>query len=272
MNLIIKGLIIGIGKIIPGVSGAMLAITLGVYEKMLFSIANLKREFTTNAKFLTKIGIGIAISIIITSKIVVKCLKHCYLPTMLLFIGMIIGGMPSIIKKIKIEKKTILISIISLIILIPIIFNSNTIPNSHEIKYTTIDFIKLIGIGFIDAFSSIVPGISGTALLMMFGYYNSILQTFGSILNPSKLAHNLFVMIPFIIGFLLGIVIVSKIINFLFKNFKNTTYIIITTLITLTTIILIKNTFGHTYTQTQMLIGLPLLIIGYLISVKLDKE
>lgn len=272
MNLIIKGLIIGIGKIIPGVSGAMLAITFGLYERMLSSLANLKREFITNAKFLTKIGTGIVLSIILTSKIVVKCLNNYYLPTMLLFAGMIIGGTPSILKKIKFKKKDIIISLISLIILSFIFFNNNAITNSYKIEYTIIDFIKLTGVGFIDAFSSIVPGISGTALLMMIGYYNTILQTFSSILDLNQFKHNLFIMVPFFIGFILGIIIVSKIINFLFKNFRNSTYIIITIFMTLTTIILIKNIFEHTYTIIELIIGIPLLIIGYIISSKLDKE
>lgn len=272
MKLIAKGLIIGIGKIIPGVSGAMLAITLGVYERILFSLANLKKEFFANAKFLTKIGIGIILSIILTSKIVVKCLKCYYFPTMLLFIGMIIGGIPNLLKKVKFKKQDIIVSFISLVTLSFMFFNNNTVTNLYEIEYTIIDFIKLIGVGFIDAISSIIPGISGTALLMMIGYYNIILKTFGSILNISQLAQNIFTMIPFSIGFLLGIIIISKILNLLFKKFKNTTYIIITIFMTLTTIILIKNTFEYMYTTTELLIGISLLIIGYIISLKLDNE
>lgn len=271
MNLILKGLIIGIGKIIPGVSGAMLAISLGVYEKILYALANLKKQFNENVKFLIKIGIGITLSIIITSKIIVKCLNDFYFPTMLLFIGMIIGGMPNMIKKIKFKKSDIIIVLITIIILSLFIFKKINITNLYEVKYTIIDFIKLIGIGFIDAFSSIIPGISGTALLMMTGYYNIILETFSSILNPIQIKQNLFIMVPFIIGFLLGILIISKLLNFTFKKYKNQSYIVIIIFMIFTSTTLVKNTFTYTYTLVELLIGITLFIIGYLLSLKLER-
>ena len=125
MNLIIKGFIIGIGKIIPGVSGAMLAITLGEYEKIIEAISNIKKNTIKNTKYLSTIGIGIILAITLTSKIIVKCLNMHYFPTMLLFIGMIIGGIPKIIKETKPKIKDILLSVIILLILFLIIKNLN---------------------------------------------------------------------------------------------------------------------------------------------------
>jgi len=271
MNLIIKGFIIGIGKIIPGVSGAMLAMTLGIYEQLIESIANIKKDFLKNAKILIKPGIGIIIAITLTSKIVVKCLNNYYLATMLLFIGMIVGGIPQLIKQTKLKKQHILRSTIILIAIYIIIKNINII-NNYQINYTILDFIKIIGIGILDAISSIIPGISGTAILMMLGYYNTILETFATILHINKIARNIFIITPFIIGFAIGTLLISKIINIIIKKQKNLINIITIIFMTMTIITLIKKSLSTTFTTLELIIGIILFIIGIIISIKLDKN
>lgn len=272
MNLIIKGIIIGIGKIIPGVSGSLLAMSLGVYEQLLSIISNIKDKFMGNIYFLTKIGFGIILSIILTSKIVVKCLEFYYLPTMLLFIGMIIGGLPNILKKVNPQKNDIPLLLIATIITIYILTMNNLPINNYKINYTLVDFFKIIIIGFVDAFSSVVPGISGTALLMMIGYYNTILETFSTLVDSDRLNHNVFILIPFFIGFIIGVIITSKILNYLFKKYKNKIYIIIAIFMFITTLILIKNVFSSSYTLLELIIGILLFILGYIISLKLEKK
>jgi len=270
MNLIIKGFIIGIGKIIPGVSGSMLAITLGEYEKIIETISNLKKTDLENIKYLTKIAIGIILAITLTSKIIVKSLNTYYFATMLLFIGMIIGGIPSIAKKIKLDYKDIIISIITIIIFI-IMIKTKKIHN-HQIEYTIIEFIKLIGIGTIDALSSIIPGISGTALLMLFGYYDIIINTFSTTLNLLYVRQNMFILIPFIIGFTSGMIIISKIINILLKKQKNKLNIIITIFMIITTTILTKKTIETNATIIEIIIGIILGILGIITTMKLENK
>ena len=93
IRLIVKGLIIGLGKIIPGVSGGMLAISLGVYEKGLDALSHFFRNVKENTKFLCLLGLGILISVVLMSKLIKFSLDNYYLPTMLLFIGLIAGGL-----------------------------------------------------------------------------------------------------------------------------------------------------------------------------------
>ena len=271
MNLIIKGFIVGIGKIIPGVSGSVLAITLGIYEKIIDAISNIKKDIKKNLEFLSKIALGIILSITLTSKIIVKCLNKYYFPTMLLFIGMIFGGMPKIIKETKLRKKDIIITTIILLIYISISENLKII-NSHKIEYTFQETTKLFGIGMLDAASSIIPGISGTALLMMLGYYNIILEMFASILNIKYIGKNTFIIIPFTLGFIIGTILISKIINILIKKNKNMLNIIILIFMTITTITLIKNTFSHLENSRQLIIGTILFIIGIIVSMKMEKN
>ena len=104
---VLKGFIIGIGKIIPGVSGSMLAISLGVYEKILEIIANLKFITINKFFFLSTIILGALISTSIFSKGVKWLLDNFYFSIMLLFIGLIIGGFPDIYKEVKNSKPKI---------------------------------------------------------------------------------------------------------------------------------------------------------------------
>lgn len=98
-NLYIKGVIIGIGKIIPGVSGSVLAMSLGIYEEAIKAINHFFKDISRHFKFLFVVGLGIITSVVLTSNIIKYFLNHFYLPTMLLFIGLIIGGISLFLKK-----------------------------------------------------------------------------------------------------------------------------------------------------------------------------
>jgi len=275
MDLIIKGFIIGIGKILPGVSGSLLAITLGIYEKIIEKISNLKKDIIKNTIFLSKISIGIIISIIMFSKIIVKCINNHYFATMLLFIGMITGGIPKIIKKTKLTKSNIIITITTVIILIIILnlCNSNQgIINNHILEYKIEEFIKLIGVGIIDSITSIIPGISGTAILMSIGYYNIIITSFSNITKIDTLTPTLFVLIPFGIGFIIGTIYVSKIINIIIKKNKNIINILSIIFMIITTIILIKQALISKYTKLELIIGLNLFIIGIIMITYINRN
>ena len=87
--LFIKGLIIGIGKIIPGVSGAVLAMILKVYDDGINSIVNIFKNPKKNILFLLNIGLGILIGIVLFSNVINYTLKNYYVITMLFFIGLI---------------------------------------------------------------------------------------------------------------------------------------------------------------------------------------
>ena len=206
MKNIIKGFIIGIGKIIPGVSGSMLAISLGVYYKVLEIIADAKK-IAANIKFLFLLIIGFLTSISIISNTVKWLLDIAYFPIMLLFIGLIIGGMPDILNEIK-GKKHNLKNIIILILSLTFCYTLSTL-NSVNLENKNNIFVYIL-LGLIEAFSSIVPGISGTAIYMSLGCYDMMLDYFSNIFNLQYLSFTLF----FTIGLLTGTIILAKTITF----------------------------------------------------------
>ena len=105
--LFLKGFIIGIGKIIPGVSGSVLAVSMGVYEKSLDYLANFRKKFKESISFLMPLGLGIVLSILLFSKIILFFLNSYPMPTLCLFFGLLIGTIPNVIKKLNLSIKII---------------------------------------------------------------------------------------------------------------------------------------------------------------------
>lgn len=268
--LILKGMIIGAGKIIPGVSGGMLAITLNVYDKGIKAISEFFKDMKNHLTFLLTLGIGIVISIITLSKLIKYSLNNFYLPTMLLFIGLIIGGIPSVIKEAKQEKslKNIIIMLIPFLLIFSVSMISTIFNNSVEKE---VSFIPLVLIGVVDAITMIVPGISGTALLMMLGYYDMVITSFGNLTDFSLLGQNLQVLIPFGIGMVLGTIALSKIINYLLEKHRISSYYAIIGFSISSVLLLLGETLKSNYNIGEVIISMFLLIIGYFISRKLDK-
>ena len=269
ITLIIKGIIIGIGKIIPGVSGGMMAISLNVYDKSIDAISNFFKDIKNNFLFLLKLGIGIMIAIILFSKIINYALFNFYLPTMLLFIGLIIGGIPNILKEVKKEVNLININLM----LIPIIFILLVAILSSHLKLNNVSHSKvmILGLlGIIEALTMIIPGISGTMILMMLGYYNLIIESFGNLTRPDLFISSLGVLFPFGIGIFLGIVFFSKIIDKLLNKYRIKSFYIILGFTISSIGLLLINILKNNYSLNSLIINLVFLGIGFIIGKYFD--
>ena len=257
---ILKGFIIGIGKIIPGVSGAILAISMGVYDKSIYYINNFKDNKKESIKYLLPLGIGIIISIIFFSKIINYLLDKYYVLTMLFFIGLIIGTIPSITK--EINKKDYYLVIISFLIFI--LLSILGINNTYIVNGSIIDIIVFLISGLFEAIGTVVPGVSSTALLMTIGTYKIIISSIANITNIK-------ILVPFIIGTILGLLVVVKIIDYLFKKYRHRVYAVILGLLLSTIMVIIINTFKYQVSILNIIIGIILMILGIFISNIFEK-
>jgi putative membrane protein len=264
--LFIKGIIIGIGKVIPGVSGSMLAISMGIYQKLLDSINNFFRDIKNNFLFLFKIGLGVFVAIVFFSKIILKCLNNYYIVTMFFFIGLILGSFKDIDREIKKRNKGLII----ITFLITLILGLISVDIEFNIKNTFLKFIYFIIVGFVDAFTMIVPGISGTATLMMIGAYNSLMETFSNLLNFNQLLDNILIMIPFLIGLFIGVIFTVKLINYLFKKCKDDTYSAIIGFCVSTIILMFIKCINSSYTLLYLILAFIMLIVGFTLSKKIN--
>ena len=265
--LIFKGFIIGIGKIIPGVSGSILAISLGLYEKLINSINNFFKDIVGNSKFLIKILIGVLIAIILFSKVVVFLLNKYYVVTIFTFIGLIVGSLQDIKKETKIKKHYLLFFIVLLLL---ILINYLSFKKELNIDNGIINFIYWIFAGFVEAFSTVVPGISGTSMLMMIGAYDKLMVSLSNVLNVDIIVYNLSILLPFLIGMIGGIFAVSKLIYICFKKQKEKTYCVILAFSYSAIIIMLVNCINKLVNFYDILIGLVLFSLSYFISKKVN--
>lgn len=258
-----KGFIIGIGKIIPGVSGAMLAAIMGVYDKSLYYICNFRKNIKESIKYLSPIAVGILLSIILFSKVISICLDKYYVITMFFFIGLVIGGLPFIINKInKKNKKDYSITIISFSIFFFLsIFNIN---NNYTPQNNFIDIIIYILSGLLEAIGTIVPGVSSAALLMIVGTYDQIVYSIGNITNIKLI-------ITFSISTIIFILLLMKIVEYLFRKYNNKMYSFVLGVLSSSIILLIIQVFKNKVSIITLSISLIFMVLGIIIT-NLFKE
>ena len=260
--LILKGIIVGIGKIIPGVSGAMIAISLGIYQPLIDCINNLFKDFKNNICFLIKIGIGVLISIVFFSKIITASFKFSYISTIFFFIGLIMGSLDNINK--NIDRNNIYISILIFVIVLLLgLFNIN---NQVRIGNNLINFLFYILVGIIDAATMIIPGISGTATLMMIGAYDTLINSLSNLTNVYLIGQNVKTLFPFLLGLIIGTILTAKLIDFLFKNYKTKTYSAILGFSISTIILMALKCLKMSYSFLELVISFVLLFVGMIIT------
>lgn len=262
----LKGIIIGVGKVIPGVSGAMLAATLGIYEKGLEILSNLKTQLLKNIKFVLSIGLGILCSMVLGSKLILYLLNNHYLITIFCFMGMIVGGVKPLYNKIykKFNITNLLVFLFSFFSIILLSFVKIQLKNANGI------FVYILS-GISEAISTIVPGISGTALLMLIGTYDEIMQCFANLFDISIMFQNFFVLIPFTGGLIVGVISVSKIINNLLKKHKVSTYYAIMGFSLSSVVIMFIQTLNKNYSLLEVILSFIFFIIGYEVATRIPE-
>lgn len=280
--LVIKGFIMGIANIIPGVSGGTLAMTLGIYEQFISSISHLFSKLKENLKFLIPVAIGMVLAIVTLSRVIDYSFNHFPLPTMLFFVGLVLGGIPMIYSKIKDEKKTKPSNIITFLIPFAIVIFMSVIgifaTGMGEVNLGNLNFfgfVILFLVGMIAAGTMVIPGVSGSLVLMLLGYYYPVLGLIKAITKFENLGHNILVAGTFGMGIIVGIVAISKIIEFLFSKYEKKFYFGVFGFILASAPAIILSGIQEIsiiFTIPQIIASIILLIIGFIVSYKLGEK
>lgn len=273
--LILKGFILGIANIIPGVSGGTLAMTMGIYEDIIKSISSILKTPKKSLKLLLYLGIGAALSILILSKLLNYTLTNYAFATTLFFIGLIVGGFPLLLKKAKGHKVSLgyllsFLSTTSLVIILRLLQRTENTVSLNNVSLFTI--IILLLVGMLAASTMVIPGVSGSFVLMLIGFYKPILNTISNITKINLLGHNLLILVPFGIGVLLGIVLTAKLIEYLLKKYEIYTYYGIYGFILASILVLILNVYNKATGMPEVVIGILLVLLGTFIGYKLGES
>jgi len=230
---ILRGCAIGIANIIPGVSGGTLAVSMGIYDKIISSVTGLFRHFKKSVVTLLPYGIGMAVGLLGLSFIIEFLFARYPLPTVLLFIGLILGGVPALWQRVKGKKIGILgivlfVVFFALLVLLPFIAGEER--TDLVLTPDVVTIIKLFFVGVIASATMVIPGVSGSMILMSLGYYAPILSSITAFvravldLNISAALSECALLVPFGIGILVGIFAIAKLIEFLLARFESYTY------------------------------------------------
>lgn len=218
---ILIGTLIGAGAILPGISSGVLCVIFGIYDKLIDSILGFFKNIKESFKFLLPICVGVGLGVVLFGNILKTLFLLYDIQIKFAFIGLILGGLPSLIRIANSKKgfrlHYLLYTIISFTISIFLILlekNINTYPliNSQNILF-------LIFSGFIMSAGVVIPGISSTVLLMLLGTYEVYLDAVSSI--------NMFILFPMGIGLVLGGLVFLKFIQYAFEHYFSQIYYII---------------------------------------------
>lgn len=255
-----KGIAIGAGAILPGISSGILCVIFGIYEKLIDSILNFLKDVKGNTKFLLPILIGVGIGVILFGNLLRFLFNDFPMQTMFCFIGIIIGGIPSLIKTANLKKgfrlHYLLYSIITFLFTLLLLYIENNFSSNIQNNTT---FLYLVLAGFIMSIGVVVPGISSTVLLMIMGVYDIYLQAISTV--------NLYTLIPMGIGLVFGGYVFLNIIRYCLTNFYTQTYYAILGFVLGSVFILYP---GITI-NLQGIISILLLLVCFLFSTKLEK-
>jgi putative membrane protein len=200
------------------------------------------------------------------------------LQTNLFFIGLIIGGLPVIYKRVKgntIRLPQIIAFIALFVIVVGFALMGEGNGKSVDVTFSVGNIIKLFGVGVIAAATMVIPGVSGSMIMMILGYYNTIIDTINAFINALKsfdiaaMLDTFIVLVPFGIGVVVGVVAVAKLIEFLLNKFPLITYWAIIGLIAASPFAIIIMMDVATVGVVEVITGIVLLVAGFFISMKL---
>lgn len=278
---IIKGMMIGIANIMPGVSGGTLAVSMGIYDKLIHCITHILSEFKESMKFLLPIFAGAGIALVALTFVIEALFEYYPIPTNLLFIGLIVGGLPPVVTKVKSHKLSfghILAGLLFFALVVGMAMMGDNGNRQVTLNLGIVPIIKLVLVGIIAAATMIIPGVSGSMVLLILGYYEPIIQQITAFctavitLDMAGILHGIAILLPFGIGVLIGILGIAKIIEIIFEKYPVYAYCAIIGLIAASSIaILVCSNFAG-FSVSVLLISIVTFAAGFGIAIKIGDK
>lgn len=225
---ILKGMVIGIANIIPGVSGGTMMVSMGIYDKLIHCITHLFKEFKKSVLFLLPIGIGMVLAIAGSSFGLTYLFEHFPIQTNLLFIGLILGGLPAIWKNVggkKIQIGHIIAGLLFFVMVVGLAAVGETEGTSAELSLNVGMVLQLFLVGIVAAATMVIPGVSGSMMLMLMGFYHPVLNavkdffTALASMDMEGILAGCGILVPFGLGVVVGVFAIAKLVEFIFEKF-----------------------------------------------------
>lgn len=261
------GIVFGTANVIPGVSGGTMLVVFGVFDRLTEAISGFKR-IIHNLGFLITFALGAGAGILLSAKVIGSLFTAYAIQTNMFFIGLILGGIPLIIRLGTAEKKIKPMCVVPFIIAMAVVVGLTvmekldifTMAAENVEGFDIVFSLKMAGSAAIAAVTMIIPGISGSFMMMLLGVYETIIGALNTM--------NFYVIIPFAVGAIVGIIFGAKLISLLIKKNKLMVYSAIMGMVIGSVYAVLPDGFG---TNLQTGYGFAFLLVGVLASVLIDK-
>ena len=205
-------------------------VAMGIYDKLIHCITHLFSEFKKNVLFLLPIVIGMGVAIVASSFALESLFANFPVQTNLLFVGLILGGLPAVWKHVKGNsiKFGHLIAFLLFFVLVAClaVFGGGN-GKDADLAFNVINVLKLFGVGIVASATMIIPGVSGSMMLKLMGFYEPIVTTTIPNLIRSLVAFDMDgilvgvgVLAPFGIGIVAGVFAIAKLVEIIFGKFQ----------------------------------------------------
>lgn len=261
------GLIFGTANVIPGVSGGTMLVVFGIFDRLTDAISGVKRIFK-NFPFLLTFGLGAGAGILVSAKVISQMFVSFGVQTNMFFIGLILGGIPLIYRLGTAEKKPKPLCIVPFVIAMAFVIALAVLEklNIFSLTAETVEgfdlvfSLKMVGSAALAAVTMIIPGISGSFVMMLLGVYETIIGALSTF--------NFYVIIPFAIGAVVGIVVGAKLISMLIAKNRLMVYSALMGLVIGSVYAILPDGFGF---NLQTGYGFVFLLLGVIASVLIEK-
>ncbi len=221
----LKGLFIGMANIIPGVSGGTIAVITGIYDEMVDAFGNFFKSdggWRRNLFFLTPVIIGVLLGNVALARLIGYLLETAPGPTTFGFIGLILGSTPYLVKRagmreLKVRHALLFAAGLAVVLWMGLASRPEASPPITEVDLATAALV--FGAAFVGSVAMIIPGVSGSFLLLLIGMYSTLQNAFSTLNIP--------IVVLFVAGTLTGVVIVSKGIAALLRSYHGSTYAVV---------------------------------------------
>lgn len=223
-----RGFCMGISDLIPGVSGGTIAVIFGIYDRLLTAISGFfSKEWKKHIGFLIPLAVGMGSAILLLSRLIEYLLEHHHEPTQFFFLGLVIGVVPFMMKKADIKRHFTLGHYIVLIVAIILVaFMAFVKPDRVVNIEGSLTFSLVIGLflsGWLASMAMLLPGISGSFILLLLGVYPVAINAISTF--------NLPIIAVIGAGVIVGFIVSSKGIRYALAHFPHITYAMIIGLI-----------------------------------------
>ncbi len=264
-----SGIAIGIAEVIPGISGGTIAVLLNIYDELIYAVSHLKENFKQNILFLLLVVLGSGISILAFSHVIKFLLLHYPMPVNFFFLGVVLGLVPMLSKRGTVggfKIKYVVPFAITFLIMLGLAFIPSAQTEGASTIITEMDpgtFFRFLCVGCLAAICLILPGISGSMIMVIFGIYDSVIVAVSSL--------HIIMLIPVGLGILIGILFGAKLVDICLQKYSQLTYFAILGLV-LGSTISIYNRAGFMLFSLEGLISLLTFVGGIALSIVFTSD